>query len=596
MKPIFIDSGKGKEKGLTLIEVLITIALIGVLAAITIPIVGSLIEQSRVDAQKGEMLFIADSIEKSIAGMGGLKTVAPDTSFDLGIGALASPVIYPAGDSANFRISTIDPNLSVSITPTRETRLTTFGFGDGTPSNPYTGFCITAWVGNKNLTYTTGGSGVIVVDALTPPCGLIPGPITSPAAPEFSSGEAAAEAARASNVRTPDGNSASVAFTPVPNDAKGGTSGLLQVIEYRATCTSSDGGVTVIKTGVTSPILVEGLDSGKTYECTTAALNNGTDEWSPESEPTTFIMPVAPNTSTLAQGVGSGGQIALTWTPPTDDGGLAITQYAIRFSEDSNGVNSTSRITTGNEIRIPVPTLVNGKLSFTLSNANIAAFNTSNGASNSLLENGKAYYVSVAAINNAGAKITVLSPRLPWAAIPANPTYGVWASATDASTGADTIRTATEPWDIRIGNSTYRGAGADSDYPTNLTIVDGAGKITITWNPPNNGGVPILRYELEYDVSNTFNSGTAGASLGSSFRNNPVSGGQSLEITGLPDSTSYFVRIRSCNAITNMGDNGCSEWQFAQIQAGATLAPPATPPANVEANVDSNGVGTVTWN
>jgi prepilin-type N-terminal cleavage/methylation domain-containing protein len=595
MKTIFAKQCKAEDKGLTLIELLITIGVLAVLTAITAPIITSVIEQSRIDAQKGEMLLMADSIEKSIAGMGGINP--ENGSFNLGNGSITAPVIYPAGEKQTFRFVQRNPSEVYTITPSRDTRLRSTGLG--TQNNPYTGFCITAWVGNKNLTVSST-EGFKVVAADEPPCGLIPGPISVPQPPQFNpDSDFEGETTNQGNVtgveRTPDGGSANVYFDEVPNNQKGGESDLLQIIEYRATCTA-DGEDPIVQTGTVSPILVEGLSSGTEYTCTVAARNNGTgaEEWSGESDETVpFTMPVPPNAPTVAQGTGSGGQIAMVWTPPTNDGGLPITKYAIRFSEETNGENSTDRITSGNEIRISMPTIVEEQATFALSNAAITSFNSANGTSVPTLENGKAYYVSVAAINNAGESVTI-EPRLAWAEAPANPAYGAWGAVTDAGTGASTIRTATEPWDIRLGNSTYRGAGADADYPTNLTITDGANKITVTWNPPNNGGVPILRYDLQYDVANTFDSGDDGEPIGSPSNESPSSGGQSVMIEDLPNSTSYFVRVRSCNAITNMGDGGCAQWTYAQAQAGATLAP-ADPPENVEAGVDESGTGTVTW-
>jgi large repetitive protein len=61
--------------------------------------------------------------------------------------------------------------------------------------------------------------------------------------------------------------SVTVAFTPPA--ANGGAS----IFSYRATCTSSNGGVTRSNSRSRSSIRVSGLSSGKTYTCTVAARN-----------------------------------------------------------------------------------------------------------------------------------------------------------------------------------------------------------------------------------------------------------------------------------------------------------------------------------
>src|SRR5436190_20737753 len=46
---------------------------------------------------------------------------------------------------------------------------------------------------------------------------------------------------------------------------------------YTASCTSSNGGVEGVTSGAVSPVVVTGLDNGKTYTCTVSATNgNGT--------------------------------------------------------------------------------------------------------------------------------------------------------------------------------------------------------------------------------------------------------------------------------------------------------------------------------
>ncbi len=66
---------------------------------------------------------------------------------------------------------------------------------------------------------------------------------------------------------TPGKRSVKVTFT------KPASNGGSKITEYRAKCTSSDGGVTRSHNGAHSPIVVDGLTAKKTYTCTVAAHN-----------------------------------------------------------------------------------------------------------------------------------------------------------------------------------------------------------------------------------------------------------------------------------------------------------------------------------
>jgi len=115
---------------------------------------------------------------------------------------------------------------------------------------------------------------------------------------------------------------ASVAFTSSADD--GGS----PITSYRATCTSSNSGVTGTTAGTTSPIVVSGITNGHTYQCTATATNAiGTSAASSPS--TTFVPATVPGAPSGVTGAlaGSGGA-KVAWTAPTD-GGSAITGYRI---------------------------------------------------------------------------------------------------------------------------------------------------------------------------------------------------------------------------------------------------------------------------
>jgi hypothetical protein len=82
---------------------------------------------------------------------------------------------------------------------------------------------------------------------------------------------------------TPGLRTASIAVTKPVND------GGVRITSYRATCVSSNGGVTGTHQSFDSPIVVTGLSATKTYTCTVNALNRV--DTGPASTPSTSIVP-----------------------------------------------------------------------------------------------------------------------------------------------------------------------------------------------------------------------------------------------------------------------------------------------------------------
>lgn len=583
------------DKGLTLIELLITIAVIGIVVAISTPIITSVIQQAQVDAHKGEMLFMADSIEKSIGGMRGLQA----TGFDLG--TPADYKRYEANERQTFRFSRENATAVYSVTPSRITRLVPTG--SGTEADPYTGFCITAWVGDRNIQVNSGSA-----EVTDGSCGLIPGPISAPEAPAI-------------GTFTPLSNTvAVVSFTAPTGEAVGGQSAELALIQARATCTPTAGGVSVTETvAITNPITIDGLTENVEYTCTVAVKNNGDPSWSDESNDsnsaTMFTTPSAPTTA-----LGSNGPtMNISWGAPTSNGGDPILGYIIRYvnvndlatfnaAASGSGYNAEAvggywdkdTLPFGNatgsvgELVIPSDSTLLYGITGTETSTSTPAFATSALA----LTPGQAYYIAIAAYNNAGEVRS-------WS----GSDYigdGQFRIVTNQSTGEAFIRTATEPDNVLIASPTSLLATGG----TNTEDVSGTQTtyyyITVTWNKPYDGGSNITRYELQYDVQPDFlgNSGGTGP-LGTTSKTITGSAPLSETVTigsvssSLPDSTSYFIRVRACNAITSMGDNGCGDWiasgaDPAGVAAAATPAPP-TAPSDATAEVSGDGTATVTW-
>lgn len=584
------------DKGLTLIELLITIAVIGIVVAITTPIITSLIQQAQIDAHKGEMLFMADSIEKSISGMSG---VAVPPGFDLG--TPTDYKRYEANERISFRFNRENANAVYSVSPTRMTRLVPVG--SGTENDPYTGFCITTWIGDRNIQLNSGST-----EVSDGSCGLIPGPIANPDAPSI-------------GIFTPLSNTVgSVSYTAPTGEAVGGQSTELLLTDVRITCTPTSGGEQVTKTvAITNPVQIEGLAENVEYTCTAAVRNNGDPRWSDESAAsnaaTTFTPPSAPTTA-----LGSNGPtMNVSWGTPTDDGGDPINGYIIRYvntndvqfdataGSDTYTVQSPGGVwakgvlpfenATGTvgELRIP-----NGStLLYGITGTETSTSTPASAITALALTPGQSYYIAIAAYNNGGETTSWSGNEYVG--------YGQFRLVTNQSSGEPFIRTATQPDNILLAPDatqlTATGQTATEDLNGTATTYY---YLQVTWNRPYDGGSSIIRYELQYDVQPDFLGGTGGTGpLGSTSKT--ITGTAPLNETvkigsvtsSLPDSTSYFVRVRACNAITSMGDNGCGAWiatgsDPAGVATAATPQPPAAP-SDATAEVDASGNATVTW-
>jgi titin len=134
-------------------------------------------------------------------------------------------------------------------------------------------------------------------------------------------------------------NQVRVAFTP-------GTDGGDEVIFFKATCASSNGGTTKTKTGASSPLTVTSLSNNRTYTCTMTATNSiGVSSASAASS--SFVAGTAPATPTVSVARGNDSAIV---TVTGGNGGSAITGYAASCTSSDGGdpqsaSNGTSPVT-----------------------------------------------------------------------------------------------------------------------------------------------------------------------------------------------------------------------------------------------------------
>ena len=166
------------------------------------------------------------------------------------------------------------------------------------------------------------------------------------------------------------------------------SNGGLEVTSYDATASAT--GATPVTCTATVPTLtckLTGLTAGTTYSITVAAKNSaGTGASSAAKTLAAGAAPTAPGTPTV---VGGNGEVKVTWTAPTDNGGLAISKYTVTSSPDSKTCSPTATELT---------CVVTG------------------------LTIGTKYTFTVAATNDAGSTPSVASasvaPALPWEYVP----------------------------------------------------------------------------------------------------------------------------------------------------------------------------------
>jgi titin len=168
-----------------------------------------------------------------------------------------------------------------------------------------------------------------------------------------------------------DDRSLSIAFTP-------GSSGGTTVTGYEYQLTS--GGPWTAVPASASPIVVTGLTNGTAYDVSVRAINLvGAGAGSTPQAATPATVPGAPTIvgDTVA---GSDSQLTAAFTPPTDDGGAAITGY--QYSTDGG---ATWRDRDAGTVASPL------------------VISTLSSDGTTPLENGTTYYVELRAVNAQGA-------------------------------------------------------------------------------------------------------------------------------------------------------------------------------------------------
>lgn len=149
---------------------------------------------------------------------------------------------------------------------------------------------------------------------------------------------------------------ATVTFTPPASD------GGFIITSYTVTAvdetTPGHGGQTA--SGANPPIAVTGLFEDETYHFTVTATNSaGTSTASSNSNSVVILDPRKPDPPTAISAIAGDGQATVTFTPPADNGGSAVTTYTVTAVDETTPGNGGQTSSGGSSPRT-VTGLTNG--------------------------------------------------------------------------------------------------------------------------------------------------------------------------------------------------------------------------------------------
>ena len=235
--------------------------------------------------------------------------------------------------------------------------------------------------------------------------------------------------------------------------------------------------------GTTTSYVVTGLTNNVAYTFTVAAVNAiGTGPASAASQPATPVPPgtnTPPGPPTIGTATAGNGQVSLTWTAPTSDGGSPVTSYAI-----TPYIGSTPQ-------------------------SQVNTFGAGTSRTISGLTNGTTYTFKVAAVNNLGAgqQSAASNPATPApsATVPDPPTIG-----------------ATVPGDGQVSVS-WTAPGSDGGSPiTSYSVTSYINSVAQTVYPsPGTGTNAVITgltngttYTFKVAAVNSVGTGALSASTG----------------------------------------------------------------------------------
>jgi predicted phage tail protein len=311
---------------------------------------------------------------------------------------------------------------------------------------------------------------------------------------------------------------------------------------------------------------VTGLTNGTSYIFRVVAVNGaGAGTASEASAP--VIPRTNPGIPTLIVPVAGDSQAVLTWRAPTANGGSALTNYLVQYSEDTGATWVTFDEGVSTDTTTTITGLTNGKTYvFRIAAENIAGAGAYSAMTASLILRTPSD-PPTNVTSSGGRSSAIVSWDAPardgGAAIydyviqystNSGATWFLFGDGTSTATST-TLGGLTNGLTYIFRVAAYNAAGVSSfsspsspvvprsvpGAPTTLITSPGDSQIGLRWTTPaTDGASPITDYIVEYSQ----NSGTTWSSF-----DDGISTDTSVTVTGLTNGTSYIFRVAAQNAI-----------------------------------------------
>ena len=392
---------------------------------------------------------------------------------------------------------------------------------------------------------------------------------------------------------------ASAAVTATPSTTPGAPTGLsatssnqtARQVALSWTAPTSNGGATITgyeyskdngsnwaSAGTTTNYTVKtGLANGTAYTFKVRAVNKkGGGTASDDATATTTTTPAAPTNLTAADG---DQQVALSWTAPTDNGGLAITGYDYSTDNGSNwtptGSTTTSHtvtnLTNGTEYTFKVRAVnAAGSTASAAVTATPAKKPAAPTLTTPVIVGNKQVRLRWTAGNDGGAAITGYDYQQDggsWTPIPNSGASTTSTLVTDLTNGTE--------YTFKVRAKNRKGNGAESDEetatPRNFTATAGNQSVTLNWNAlPANTNIATWQYRQN-------GTWTAIPNSGASTR--------SYTVTGLENFTEYIFQVRALDSNDDPVEHielpaATPQPQTAPVQGGGGGGDTTTAPAD----------------